>query len=285
VISRIHASDVPTKVAISFGLGALVALAFLIVSSAYPLPVMIGALPGPMALASALGTALAALALLSSPSSRKPSLSMPIAGLYRLLMWWLGVALALALVAFAAWRVWGIVFAFAAILASVKVLSVFSYIKQEYEFRPWQPFAVIIGAMALLVAVLMFFTRSQVPPPVTAAVSAYRSEPSASQRASRPAPDLSDVGLKLDVAGDQSLGGLPTTFFSYRSATGTRVDIYEADYGFPAPFGSTRDGAGWTARVDDVSLRAGASSREFMIVASSSDIVDWATEALAGSEE
>jgi hypothetical protein len=275
-------SSMSRKVAVSIGLGLVVAVAFLVISDFYPLPIMIGAFPGPMSGALALGTALAVSAILSPPGSRKPTLSMPVEDLFRLLAWWIGVAIALALFASAAWRVWGVIFFLAAIVATVKALSVFSYFKQQYEFRMWLPFAAIFGIVASMIAVGLFVARSNIPPPISAALSAYRLAPGTAEPASRTAPDLSTAGFTLDLGGDVDLGGLPTTFFSFHAQDGTRVDVYEADYGFPVPPGSSglSETPGWWVKMGDLHLLGGAARTEFMVVGPKKRVVIGVAQAL-----
>jgi hypothetical protein len=282
MIGDIKTASTSRKVAVSIGLGVLVAVAFFVIGDSYPLPVMIGAFPGPMAAALALGTALAVIAVLSPPGSRKPALSMPVADLFRLVAWWVGVAVALALVASAAWRVWGVVFFLAAIVATVKALSVISYFKQQYEFRLWLPFAAIFGIVASMIAVGLFVARSNIPPPISAALSAYRLAPGTAEPASRTAPDLSTVGFTLDLGSDVDLGGLPTTFFSYHAQDGTRVDVYEADYGFPVPPGSSglSETPGWWVKMGDLHLLGGAAGTEFMVVGPKRRVVIGVAQAL-----
>jgi hypothetical protein len=273
---RITLSGTTTKrVAVSGTLGLLVGVGFLVIGDIYPVPVMIGALPGRMAAGLALCTALAVLSVLSPHASRKPTLLMPREALVALFAWWLVVAFALALVASASWRVWGVVFIFAAIAATVKALSVFSYIKQEYEFRLWLPFAAIVGVVVFMVAFGLFVARPNIPPPVAAALTAYRLPPAAGATASRVAPDLTSIGFTLDFGTDVDLGGLPATFFTYHATNGTRIDLYEAGYGFPRPPGSSdlSESPGWWAKVGDLHLRGGAAQSEFMVVGPKKDEV------------
>jgi hypothetical protein len=280
---RIVSSRTRARLGVSMALGIFVAVAFLAASHSYPLPVMIGALPGPIALALALGTALAVIAASSPPSSRSPTFSTPREDLALLFTWWLGVAFTLALAASAAWRVWGVLFLFGAIAATVKALSVFSYIKQEYRFRLWLPFAAILGMVVFMVAVGLFVARPDMPPPVADALSAYLSTPVAGDPASRVAPELTSAGFSLDVGGDVDLGGLPTTFFSYHAANGARIDLYESAYGFPRPpgSGSLDETPGWWAKVGSLHVLGGAADTEFMVVGPDKEIVIGVAQALS----
>src|SRR5207248_3464807 len=221
--------------------------AFLLISRTYPLPILIGALPTYTAVALALGTWLAVLALLTRPVSRKPSMEMPRGDLYRLLFWWLALALTLMVFAFGTWRQWGVIALFAAIAVCVKAISVFTYIKQDWEFGVWQPFAAIMGIFALLVGIGQFLSRPDVPPPIQVALSTYGHPRTGLEPASRSAPDLSSLGFTLQSSADVNLGGLPATLFTYHSTDGTPVELYEASFGFPKPLGTSEasDPAGW----------------------------------------
>jgi hypothetical protein len=280
---RVRLTTTTTTLAVSAAVGLVMAVAFVEIGHVYPLPVMIGVLPGRMAVALGLGAALAVTAARSLRSSHKPALSMPRTALFQLLAWWILAAFALALVASAAWRVWGVLFLFGAIAATVKAISVFSYIKQEYQFRLWMPFAAIFGLVFFMIGFGLFVARSNTPPPVTAALSAYRSTAEAGRTASRAAPDLSSAGFTLDIGADVDLGGLPATFFSYHAANGTRVDLYMADYGFPRPPGSSPldDPPGWSAKMDELHLRGGSAPGAFMVVGSRDRLVLRFAQALA----
>ena len=276
---------VSRRVAFSGALGLGAAIAFLSISTSYPLPVMIGALPGRAAAALALGTALTVMAVWSPRASRKPTLSMEREDLVRIFVWWLLAALALAFAASAAWRIWGVVFLFAAIAATVKALSVFSYVKQNYEFRLWLPFAAILGVVVFMVAFGLFVARPNIPPPIAAALDTYRLTPGATQPASRTAPDLTSAGFTLDVGTDVDLGGLPATLFSYHTTNGARIDLYEADYGFPRPPGSAglTETPGWWVKMSDLHLLGGAAGTEFLIVGPKKQVVIAAAQGLSGS--
>ncbi len=283
MIGLATSSSTRAKVTASLAVGAVVAIAFLVVSRSYPLPVMIGVFPVPIAFALALGTPLALLAVRSSPSTRRPTLSMPIEDRYRILAWWVGVALTCALVAWASWRVWGVLFLLATIAATAKAVSVFSYIKQEYQFRLWLPFAAILGLVMVLVVIGGFLARPNIPPPIADALAAFRLAPGAAVSGSRAAPDLSSRGFTLDLRGDVNLGGLPTTFFSYHADDGTRIDLYASNFGFPAPPGASRmvDPAGWWAKTDGLHLRAGSAADEYLIVGAKKRVVFAVAEALS----
>ena len=79
------------------------------------------------------------------------------------------------------------------------------------------------------------------------------------------------------------LGGLPTTLFSYDDREGSRVDIYEADIGFPAPQGSVGvyDPPGWLLESNRLSLRTGPKGSNFLVVSWSTQVVDGIATALA----
>ena len=109
--------------------------ALIVVSARYPLPIPIGAWRGPLFAALTLSVAFATAAVASEPSSRHPSLTMPRTERYWVLVWWIGVFTALALLSYAAWKAWEVVAMFAALIALVKVLQVASFIKQDRSVR------------------------------------------------------------------------------------------------------------------------------------------------------
>jgi hypothetical protein len=256
------------KFAISAGAGSLVAAAFLLISGSYPLPIVIGALPSYAAVALALGTALAVMALLTAPESRKPSVDMPRPGLYRLIFWWLAVAVTLVILALGSWQQWDVVLLFVAIAICVKAVGVFTYIKQDWEFAVWQPFVVIMGIFALVVGIGQYLGRSDVPPPIQAALSSYGLTRTGLQPASRAAPDLSSLGMTLESSGDLDVGGLPATLFTYHAKDGTPVDLYESTIGFPRPPGtfSASDPPGWWINKERSFMRAGSANGNFLVV-------------------
>jgi hypothetical protein len=79
------------------------------------------------------------------------------------------------------------------------------------------------------------------------------------------------------------LGGLPATLFSYDDREGSRVDVYEADIGFPAPQGSVGvdDPTGWLSESNRLSLRTGPKGSNFLVVSWSTDVVNRIASALA----
>jgi hypothetical protein len=256
---------------------AAIALAVLLALSArYPLPVLIGVRPLPLFVGVALLVALAVAALFTDPSSRHPSFAMSKAEKYRLLAWWLGMFAALLLLAYGCWKGWGVVATFAAVGAAVKVLQVATLIRGGRSIRIWHPFAVIAGLFLFVLAVVQFLTRTNLPPPVEVAMTAYHAEHTLLAPASRPAPDVSSTGLRLQESGDVDLGGLPATLYSYDDSEGSRVDVYEADFGFPAPQGSEGMDAppGWLFESYRLSLRTGPEGSDFMVVSWSTDIAD-----------
>jgi hypothetical protein len=254
--------------------GFVVAFVFLALDRSHSLATIVGARPLLMATGLGLGAALGSVAAFARHESRTPTLATPVPTLLRILAWWCGVALALALLAFAAWKQWGIVCLFASIATMIKALTVFTYVKRDYEFHVWAPFAVIIGVLVFIEAVFLFLARPNIPPPVEAALQMYAAGPVAQDPASRPAPELPGAGFSLQFEGDVDLGGLPVSFFSYQG--GSRVDVYIAKISFPSPLGSTRtaDPPGWEGKQANVYLRAGNAPTHFLVVGDSKEAVD-----------
>jgi hypothetical protein len=262
---------------------AITLFVLIVVSARYPLPILIGARRGPLFAALALSVALATAALASDPSSRHPSLEMPRADRYWVLAWWIGAFTALALLSYAAWKGWEVVAVFATLIALVKVLQAWSYIKRDRSVRVWYPFAAILGLFLCMVGIGQFLARPNLPPPIQAAMTAYEGARAVQAPASRPAPDASAAGLTLRASGDVDLGGLPATLFSYDDREGSRVDVYEADIGFPAPQGSVGvdDPPGWLSESYRLSLRTGPKGSNFLVVSWSTDVVNRIASALA----
>jgi hypothetical protein len=264
--------------------GAGCTVAFLLVCAAYPLPIVLGTQPVPGALGLGILAGLATLASMTPAPMRHPSLEMSAVQLHRVFAWWLTLGLACMLLALGSWRTWGTIAFFAAVVIALKCVSVFGFIKSRYTFRVWLPFAAIIGFVMLFGVVVLFLGRSNVPPPITAAVAAYGAGPvDPLDPPSRDAPDLSAVGLTLETSGDERVGGLPVTMLRYRDERGDVVDVYEASVGFPAPPGASRaDPGGWTIRFEDLRLRAAVTDRHVLIVSSSNELSAAAMKALAG---
>jgi hypothetical protein len=254
-----------------------------VVSARYPLPIIIGARPVPLFAGLALAVALATAGVASDPPSRHMSPAMPPAGRYRLVAWWIGVAATLAVLSYAAWKAWGVLALFACFLTLVKVLQVAGSVSQGRSIRVWQPFAAIMAIFLSVAAILAFLARPNLPPPIEAAMGAYRGAREGQTPPSRPAPDISATGLVLRSSGDVDLGGLPATLYSYDDREGSRVDIYEADIGFPAPQGSVgaEDPPGWLLESYRLSLRTGPRGSDFLVVSWSTDVVDRIARGLA----
>lgn len=266
----------PSKAGLAAAAGLLAAYAFVILDRTRSFAIVVGARAFLAAIGLGLGVALAVVAALERRESRTPTLKMPVPGLLRLIAWWCGVTLSLTLLSLASWRVWGIACFFAAIAALVKAWSVFTYVKQSYEFHVWAPFAVIIGVVFAVGGVLMFVSRPNTPPPIDAALRAYIAEPIGGDAASRSAPDLSGAEFSLTFQGDVDLGGLPASFFSYQ-LHGSRVDVYVARVGFPPPAGSTwlADPPGWEIdRSTNLFLRSRNEPIHLLAVGDSEDAVD-----------
>ena len=275
-----------TKAGLAVVVGILVTLVFLALDRSMALATTLGARPLLMALGLGLGAALAVLAVFANNGARKPTMATPVPILFRILAWWGAVALALMMVAFAAWRQWGILCFFASIAATVKTISVYTYIKRTYEFRIWEPFAVIIAAMLVVAGIFTFLGRANVPPPFEAALARYAADPAATDPASRPAPDLSAAGFELTFQGDVVVGGLPSTYYSYLlSESADRVDVYVAKTNFPLPRASVRaaDPAGWWVNASHLYARSGNDPTHFVAIGGAQAAVDALVQAFASS--
>jgi len=165
----------------------------------------------------------------------------------------------------------------------VKVLQAWSFIKKDRSVRVWHPFAAILGLFLCVAGIGQFLARPNLPPPIQAAMAAYQGARAAHAPASRPAPEVSGTGLTLRASGDVDLGGLPATLFSYDDREGSRVDVYEADIGFPAPQGSVGvdDPPGWLSESYRLSLRTGPKGSNFLVVSWSTDVVNRIANAVA----
>jgi hypothetical protein len=228
------------KVVVAVAVGLMVAIAFLVADASASIATMIGARPLLMALGLGLLVALAILAVIAPEGTRKPALAMSKPTLWRILLWWTGLAAALLMLAFASWRQWNLVLLAGSIAALVKGLSVVTYIKRDYEFHVWEPFAVILGSLLFLAAIVAFTGRPNVPPPFDAILLRFDGDPVAASAATRDAPDVSSDGFTLKASGDVRVGGLPTTYFSFQSPNDSRVDVYVSRIVFPLPRGSTK---------------------------------------------
>ncbi len=270
--SRVKRFGWRTKGAFAVTLSLLVAFGFSALNRSFPLAVFIGVRPLQAEIALGLGAGVACMGVLSDKESRKATLATSVPTLVRLVVWWCGLTVSLALVAFASWKVWDVTFGFASILAGLKTYSVFSYIKQDYQWSAWQPFAGIIGVfVAMIVAVGVFLARPNIPPPIQVALRMYANAPVPGVGASRLAPDLSGGGFTLNFQGDLDLGGMPVSFFSYSAQDGSRVDLYLATISFPAPLGSSgvSGPSGWQVKQSGLYLRTGNAPTHFMVVGSS----------------
>jgi hypothetical protein len=273
----------PAIVAIAAVVAAIVLLTLVGLSARYPLPIIVGARPVPLFAGLTLSVALATAALVTDPPSRHASLEMPLTKRYLVLAWWIGVSTTFALLSYAAWKGWGVVAMFASLIAAVKVLQVAGLITRGRSVRVWEPFAAIMALFVALAGIFAFLGRPNLPPPIRAAMAAYQGERAGQGPTSRPAPDVSATGLTLRSSGDVDLDGLPATLYSYEDREGSRVDIYEADIGFPAPQGSVgvEDPPGWLLEAYRLSLRTGPTGSDFLVVSWSTDVVDRIARALA----
>jgi hypothetical protein len=267
---------------VAIATAAITLLALVLFSARYPLPIILGGRPVPLFAGLSLAAACTAAALASDPSSRHPSFDMPLSNRYLVLAWWVAVSVALALLSYAAWKAWGVVAMFGSLGALVKAVQVAGFVRPGRSLRIWEPFAAIMGVFLGVVAIFAFLARPNLPPPIQAAMSAYQGEGGARAPASRPPPDVSATGLTLRTSGDVDLGGLPATLYSYDDREGSRVDIYEADMGFPGPQGSVgvEDPPGWLMESYRLSLRTGPKGTNFLVVSWSTDVVDRIARAL-----
>jgi hypothetical protein len=261
----------------------LVVLALVVVSSSYPLPVVIGARPVPLFAALALGTALLTIAVMTDPDERKPRVSMTKRQLTGVLVWWIGMFAVVALLTYSSWKAWSVVALFCSFAVIVKIIQVASHFNWNIRFGMWMPFAAIIAVFIFIIAMGQFLGRPNLPPPIASALDAYGPGEPALESASRTAPDLSAIGAQLTRTGDRDLGGLPVTVFTY-DVHGNGVDVYEANIGFPAPQGSVSadDPPGWWAELDGTSLRTGPKGTDFMVVAWNTTVADRFAATLAG---
>jgi hypothetical protein len=259
-----------------------VALSVIAVSTRYPLPIVVGAQPGPLTAALALSAALLVVALRAEPEVRKPRVGMSRRELAGLLAWWVGALLVAGLLWFGSWKAWSAVALLVSILLLFKVLHVASHLELNVGFRLWMPFAAIILSFAFLVAIGLMLGRTNLPPPIVSALDAYGSDEPSLAPPSRAAPDLSVINAHVQRSGDLVLGGLPTTVFRY-DFQGSGVDVYMANIGFPAPQGSegVDDPPGWWTEVDGTALRSGPKGTNFLVVAWSSDVAGRFAAALA----
>ena len=262
--------------AVAIATAAITSLVLVLVSARYPLPIVLGARPVPLFAGLSLAAACAVAALASDPSSRHPSYDMPLGDRYLVLAWWLAASVALALLSYAAWKAWGVVAMFASLLTLVKAVQVAGFVRPARSLRIWEPFAAIMGVFLGVVGIFAFLARPNLPPPIQAAMTAYHDSRDAQSPPTRPAPDVSSTGLTLRSSGDVDLGGLPVTLFSYDDREGSRVDIYEADIGFPGPQGSVgvEDPPGWLLESYRLSLRTGPEGSNVLVVSWSTDVVD-----------
>ena len=264
------------RVGVAVAAGVVVAVVFLVLDGTASLATQIGARPILMALGLGAIVALALIAILAPTGTRKPALAMSKPALVRILLWWAGLAAALLMVAFASWRQWNLLFLAGAVVAIVRAISVISYIKRDYEFHVWEPFAVILGSLLFLAAIVAFTGRANVPPPFDAIVLRFGADPASASAATREAPDLSSAGFTLQTSGDVRVGGLPTTFFSFQSSNDSRVDVYVSTIVFPLPRGSTKtsDPGGWWAKKEHLYVRSANTPVHFVAVSDDQDSVD-----------
>jgi hypothetical protein len=271
------------RIWLSAAVGVAVAVLFYVLDKTASLATMVGARPLLMAVGLGAVVSLALLAILAPEGSPKATLEMPKPALVRILAWWAGLAVAFLVIAFASWRQWNLLCLALSIAAMIKTLVVFTYIKRDYQFRVWEPFAAILGCLLFLEAILLFTGRPNVPPPFDAIVQRFGADAAASAAASREAPDLSAAGFSLETKGDVSVGGLPTTFFSFESSSGSRVDVYVSRIVFPLPRGSGKinDPSGWWTKDSHLYTRTANQPVHFVAVGDDQPTVDALVQAYA----
>jgi hypothetical protein len=156
--------------------------------------------------------------------------------------WWIGVSAALALLSFAAWKAWGVIAMFASLLALVKFVQVAGFIRQG---------------------------RSVQPP---------AADPGRHDRVSRctrwagagEPPRSGRLGDRPDPPDERGWGSRRASGNAVllRRPEGSRVDIYEADMGFPGPQGSVgvEDPPGRLMESYRLCLRTGPTGSNFLVV-------------------
>jgi hypothetical protein len=273
------------RVGVAIAAGVGVAAVFLALDHTSSLATRIGARPLLMAVGLGALVTLALIAILAPDGTRKPALAMSKPGLVRILLWWAGLAAALLTVAFASWRQWNLLFLAGAVVAIAKALSLISYIKRDYAFHVWEPFAVVLGSLLFLASIVGFTGRPNVPPPFDAIVLRFAADPTTSSAATRDAPDLSSAGFTLTSSGDVRVGGLPTTYYSFQSSNDSRVDVYVSRIVFPLPRGSTKttDPPGWWTKEEHLYVRTANTPVHFVAVSDDQDSVDAFVKAYASS--
>jgi hypothetical protein len=136
--------------------------------------------------------------------------------------------------------------------------------------RPFRVIGAVMGLVALGVAGLMVAHGARRPQPVEAALAMFRSSRmTMNGPASRPAPDLSAVGLRLLAAGRAELGGFGVDLFSYGGPARGRVLVLVSDRAFSPPRGAVeRTGTthGWVASDDGVSMICAARPVHYLLL-------------------
>ncbi len=144
--------------------------------------------------------------------------------------------------------------------------------------RPWMSHfrsrVATAGLAALLVvsglaAMFVFRDGSGQPEPIAAAVASYRSHrvPVTGPPAHH-APDLSSVGLRMDVGSRIDLGGLMSDVFTYRAEEGT-VFLFLGNEQFPEAVGARERSEpvlGWEATMNGVALVCGDSPVSYLLL-------------------
>ncbi len=128
----------------------------------------------------------------------------------------------------------------------------------------------VVGAAVVitLAAILVGLARSPAsqPPPIAAALSAYRSAELVEREAS--GPSLSALGLRLRANSSDSLATLPAREFLYSSPGGS-VALFVSTRDFPEAAGATERGGmshGWTARDGDLFMACGSRPIPYLVI-------------------
>ena len=137
-------------------------------------------------------------------------------------------------------------------------------------------FAIVAAAtMAVLVltSLSLLFLRSSgdhQPRAISAAEAAFRSGPTIEGPASVSAPDLGAMGLELETTGRTRLADMPVDSFTYRDASHASLMVFVAQDPFPVASGAVQRGpgmgAGWSARLNGISMICGSRPVNFLLV-------------------
>ncbi|MGH2773703.1 MAG: anti-sigma factor family protein [Actinomycetota bacterium] len=130
--------------------------------------------------------------------------------------------------------------------------------------RIWRP-ATAALAVAVLAAGAMLFVRKDdpagptpQPAPVARALADFTEARVPAERpASRPAPDLSEIGFSVAGAGGGRVGSIVVDGFTYRDSAGHRIQLYLSDSPFPEATGArrlSREKGPWIASSEGIRM-------------------------------